>query len=160
MNPVREVKGGYIYSTPKKSLQNHPQGISNGVKRFFLSLLRQQVFTFFLLILIASGLTTYFFPASLKPSAQAELGDNLRCHTGKASPGLRQAQLSQADKLKLVISFRSQPTAEQVAAYAAKGVILYPDSWLFDYLIGESSYQPLCDILSDPAVTYVDLANL
>lgn len=127
------------------------------MKRFFVTLLKQQAFTFLLLILIASGLVTYLFPASLKPTQQAQLGDHLRCDMVKASERLRQAQLSQASRLHLVISFHRQPTSDQVAAYATKGIVLYPDTWMFDYLIGETSYDKLCDILTDSAISYVDM---
>ena len=157
MNPVREHKRDSNLDVETILQRGQPRGFSNRVKRFFGSLFGQHVFTFLLLILIASGLVTYFFPASLQPSPQAQLGDRLNCNTAKASERLRQAQIVQADSLKLVISFRQPPTTAQVSDYADQGVILYPDSWVFDYLIGETSYQGVCNLLSDQAVTYVDL---
>ncbi len=129
------------------------------VGRFFVSVIQHQSFTFLLLILVIVGLASHFYPASLKPSQQAHIGDTLGCNTDKASDRLRQVKLTSADQLKVLVSFQQQPTAEQIQQYADQGITLYPDSWLFDYLMGETSYSHLCNLLSDKAITYVDLVN-
>ncbi len=149
MSPVKD----------KKNIIPANVASAHRVRRFFVAIIHQQSFTFLLLILVIVGLASYFYPASLKPSQQAHIGDTLGCSTAKASDRLKQTQLRASDQLKVLVSFRQQPSAEQIQGYASQGITLYPDSWLFDYLMGETSYSHLCNLLSDNAITYVDLVN-
>lgn len=115
------------------------------------------VLGFFLLIFVIAAVAVNFFPQSLKPAPSALIRDRIRCDSNKFSAGLLTSSIGQEDSLKLIISFRDKPDTAVISDYKSKGITLHPESWIFDYLIAEASYQRLCDLANDNRVTYIDI---
>lgn len=114
--------------------------------------------TFLLLLfvfLVIAGIS-YFFPSSLKPSPQATVVQQLKCKTDKISPRLAEIAVGSGAPLKLVVSFRQQPSEQQITQLAKLGITLYPDTWMFDYLVAETDFRQLCQLAAQEGVTYID----
>jgi hypothetical protein len=113
---------------------------------------------FFLLILVLVAALWFWAPATFHPSTQATLRDRLNCQTDKFSSALLNTTLAQSSgQMKLLVSFDQEPDNEAIGRFAAAGIQLYPESWVMDYLVGESSNEHLCSLADDHNVTFIDI---
>lgn len=117
------------------------------------------VIVFFVFVFIFVALLFYFFPESFKPGNNAKIADALRCPSAKISPNLGQTTISNGGNIQLLISFKNKPTTEQASVWQDRGVKLYPDSWIFNYLVAESRYDNLCALVAADEVTYIDIVK-
>ena len=112
----------------------------------------------FILIFVAVALTYLILPKSFRPTLNARVKDVLTCDTRMISPAVQEQTVAKARKLRLLISFHQQPTNEEVVAFAEQEIRLYPETWIFDYLVGEAGYDRLCNLARDQRVSYIDMA--
>jgi hypothetical protein len=107
---------------------------------------------------IVSDALWFWAPATFHPSTQATLRDRLNCQTDKFSSALLNTTLAQSSgQMKLLVSFDQEPDNEAIGRFAAAGIQLYPESWVMDYLVGESSNEHLCSLADDHNVTFIDI---
>ncbi len=117
------------------------------------------VIIFFVFVFMFVAILFYFFPESFSPGSNAKIGDVLRCQSAKISDNLGQANINKGRNLELLVSFKNKPTDAQLSIWEDRGVKLYPDSWIFNYLVAESGYENLCALVAADEVTYIDIVN-
>ncbi len=121
-------------------------------------ILHHPALAFFVLILVVVIGLWLWAPATFHPSSQATLRDRLNCETAKFSDKLLTTTLAQSSgQIKLLISMDGQPTNETVADFATKNIKLYPESWVLDYLVGETVNEHLCALAEDSRVRFIDI---
>jgi|GEM_PF-5134539 len=115
---------------------------------------------FFLILVLVVGLR-FWAPATFHPSSQATLRDRLSCQTDKFSTALLETTLAQSNgQIRMLITFDAQPDNEALARFASHNIQLYPESWVLDYLVGETAEENLCTLAADSAVSFIDIVSL
>lgn len=124
------------------------------VKKF----IHHPVLAFFILVLVVVIALWIWAPATFHPSAQATLRDRLSCQTDKFSTALLDTTLAKTSgQIKLLVSFDHQPDNDTAARNAAQGTQLYLDSWVFDYLVAETTQEHLCDLARESQISFIDI---
>ncbi len=119
-------------------------------------ILNNPAFLLLAFILIAVAIITFWFPHANTPLPTAKVADQLKCNSTKISPRLNQMAIGESGAIKLIVSLRQKPDEATVNKYQRLGVMMQPETWIFDYLVAEADYRVLCRLAAEDDVTYID----
>lgn len=68
----------------------------------------------------------------------------LKCKTTRLDQSVLTARKELNDTIRLLIHFNEKPSDDVRVFLAENDVRIYPDSWVYDYLVGEAPAAKLC----------------
>ena len=87
------------------------------------------------------------------------LRTSLRCPTQAFDQSILQSRRNDHDTIRLLIHFNEKPSSDVRDFLQINGVSIYPDTWVFDYLVAETSVDRLCFLASLPGITAISLGE-
>ena len=120
--------------------------------------LANPIIAFFVFTFVIIAILYIVSPESFSPSQYARVKDTIDCKTEKISPGLLDTRLADASVKKLIISMHEEPNEQTISEFREHQVTIFPESWIFDYVIGEAPAEALCFLAEDQRVSYIDVA--
>ncbi|MBI4091004.1 MAG: hypothetical protein HY422_03190 [Candidatus Komeilibacteria bacterium] len=84
-----------------------------------------------------------------KPEVQTVL----KCKTTHLDGSVLTARKELQDTIRLLIHFNEKPSDDARIFLAENGIRIYPDSWVYEYLVADATVSSLCFADSLPGIT-------
>lgn len=83
----------------------------------------------------------------------------LTCKPVHLDVSVLNARKELADMTRVLIHFNEKPSSDVREFLATEGVTIYPDSWVYDYLVGEAPVNKLCFLDTLPGITGISIGE-
>ena len=84
-----------------------------------------------------------------------QIRKTLSCTPRRIADDVLTQRKEQDERIRLLVHFNEQPNADVRDFLQGEGVSIYLDSWLYDYLIAETTVDRLCFLDQLPGITLI-----
>ena len=87
------------------------------------------------------------------------IGEQARCSVEKFDDALKNARRNTDDTVSLLIYWNERPSVDVRDFLSEQDIIIYPETWMNDYVLGIAKVSELCTLAVFPGVTRLTLAT-
>ena len=87
------------------------------------------------------------------------IGEQARCSIEKFDDALKNARRNTDDTVSLLIYWNERPSVDVRDFLSEQDIIIYPETWMNDYVLGIAKVSELCTLAGFPGVTRLTLAT-
>ncbi|OGY92905.1 MAG: hypothetical protein A3B31_00900 [Candidatus Komeilibacteria bacterium RIFCSPLOWO2_01_FULL_53_11] len=87
------------------------------------------------------------------------IGEQARCSVEKFDDALKNARRNTDDTVSLLVHWNEKPSFDVRDFLSEQGIVIYPETWMNDYVLGVAAVSQLCTLAEFPGVTRLTLAT-
>lgn len=87
------------------------------------------------------------------------IGERLTCPLDRFTDELRNARKNVSERLQLLVHFSEKPGYDVATFFQENGITLYPETWIYDYAVAETTLEHVCFLSELPGITSIDIAE-
>ncbi|MEK7584831.1 MAG: hypothetical protein AAB490_06320 [Patescibacteria group bacterium] len=87
------------------------------------------------------------------------IGEQTRCSVEKFDDALRNARRNTDDTVSLLVHWNEKPSLDVRDFLSEKNIVIYPETWVNDYVLGVAKVSELCALAAFPGVTRLTFAT-
>lgn len=99
------------------------------------------------------------FERAVNRGALKQVQEYLSCERGSIADSVLIAERDLHATLRLLIHFEEKPSVEVRDFFISNGIRIYPESWIYDYMVADAPISKLCFLASLPGITSIELGG-